>query len=253
MSDSIQYKTDFSQKQSHHEGHDACIVSRNTFIHNISHEIRTPMNAIMGFSQMLKSTSLDRQQKEYMDIIMDSGHKLLEIIRNLLELSNLELGKSELELSEVDLNFFFERIWYAHSPQISRKKLHSIIDIEEGITLGRIDEVKLERALNLIIANAIKFTQAGQIELIVKRLDNESTNLDIEISDTGCGIDPKRLRYIFDMFEQGDDRLSREYAGLGLGLTIAGKLVSLMDGEISISSELGKGTSIHLLIPFEVI
>lgn len=232
---------------------DDMAIAKRAFIANISHEVRTPMNAIMGFAQMLKNTKLDDVQHGYVDVIMDSGHKLLEIIRDLLELSSLETGEVVLNPMVCDLAFFFERIWADHSSKIRRKKLKAVIILPEDLPKIIIDEVRLEKVLSLILANAIKFTGQGQVQMAVSIHETtRGAKLCIDVCDTGCGIDAQRMKSIYDIFMQGDPGITRMHAGLGLGLSIASKIVELMKGEILASSELGKGSCFKLTIPVEL-
>ena len=244
-------KKSFTNKPPVPEKLDAATIAKNAFISNVSHEIRTPMNAIIGFAQMLKSTDLDPKQIDYVDVILDSGKKLLLIIGNLLDLSNLQMGKTNLLPIDCDLVNFADRIWGHFRPLIAAKNLKPVLEMDDSLPIVIVDEEKLERILNFILSNAIKFTSEGTITLKISLNDAQIGDeyLDIEVDDTGCGIEPERLKYIFDAFEQADNSVTRAYPGMGLGLGITSKMVELLGGEISASSSPGVGSSFHLKIP----
>lgn len=231
-----------------------CAEAKSAFISNVSHEIRTPMNAIMGFAQMLKSTELSSKQEDYVDVILESGNKLLAIISNLLDLSNLQIRKTSLHLVPCNLNLLTEGIWQHYRPLIVAKNLKPILEIENNLPIAKLDGEKLERVLSYILSNAIKFTAAGSVALRLKLISSSSQKpyLDIEVEDTGCGIEQSRLKLIFEVFEQADNSVTRAYPGMGLGLGISSMIVELLSGEISASSQPGKGSCFHLKIPVEI-
>lgn len=229
---------------------DAAAIAKNAFITNVSHEIRTPMNAIMGFAQMLKCTDLDPKQGDYVDVILDSGKKLLLLIGNLLDLSNLQMGKTNLLPVDCDPNALVSRVWGHYRPLIASKNLKPELVTEEDLPIVIVDEEKVERVLSFVLSNAIKFTTSGSVTLRMKLVDAfPYSYLDFEVEDTGCGIEEDRLKHIFEAFEQADNSITRAYQGLGLGLGISSKIVELLGGEISATSTLGSGSCFHLKIP----
>lgn len=240
-------------KESGRFDEDRILRAKKSFIANISHEIRTPMNAIMGFAQMLKKSELNKEQDEYVDVIIDSGTKLLSIIGSLLELSNLETGEATMNPRICDMYLFFSRLWKNCEVQIKRKELDPVLELPHELPKVIIDEEKLERVLDLLISNAIKFTGSGMVQL---RVEMESANgknqLMINVCDTGCGIEPQRMKTIYDLFEQADSGITRAHSGLGLGLSIVSKLVELMGGDILASSVVGTGTCFKLILPVEI-
>jgi len=233
---------------------DPVTIAKNAFISNISHEIRTPMNAIMGFAQMLKNTDLNPQQSDYLDVILDSGKKLLLLIGNLLDLSNLQMGRTNLYPVDCDLDKMIERVWSQYRPLIAEKNLKPILEIPPDLPIAIVDEEKLERVLCFILSNAIKFTTIGSVALRMELMDcsSEYPWLDIEVEDTGCGIEPERLKYIFQAFEQADNSITRTFPGLGLGLGLSSKIVELLGGEISATSTVDQGSCFHMKIPVEL-
>jgi signal transduction histidine kinase len=230
---------------------DAATIAKNAFITNVSHEIRTPMNAIMGFAQMLKNTEMDAKQADYVEVILDSGKKLLLLIGNLLDLSNLQMGKTDLHPVDCDPNALVDRIWRHYRPLIAGKNLKPVLQIDANLPIMIVDEEKVERVLSFVISNAIKFTNNGSVTLRVHlaKSGDDHPRLDIEVEDTGCGIEADRLKYIFDAFEQADNSMTRAYPGLGLGLGISSKIVALLGGQISAISTPGEGSCFHLQIP----
>ncbi len=233
---------------------DNCAKAKNAFISNISHEIRTPMNAIMGFAQMLQSTELNAKQADYVDVILESGNKLLTIIKNLLDLSNLQIRRMTLHPVDCSLNQLIEGIWQHHRPRIAAKNLNPVLEIENNLPIARLDREKLERVLNYILSNAIKFTESGSVFLRVKLLQTShgESCLDIEVEDTGCGIETDQLELVFEAFEQGDNSETRAYPGMGLGLRISSMLVELMGGEIGVCSRPSEGSCFHLTLPVDI-
>ncbi|MCD8480405.1 MAG: ATP-binding protein [Candidatus Cloacimonetes bacterium] len=228
-------------------------IAKNAIIANISHEIRTPMNAIMGFAQMLQSTSLDAKQADYVEVIMDSGKKLLILINNLLDLSNLQLGKTTLHPTEFDLDSTIKKVWNHFRPLIAAKNLKPVLECPEHLPIIRADSEKVERVLSFILSNALKFTLKGQICLRVK-LEQQSDSksmLSFEVEDTGCGIEKDKLEYIFDAFEQADNSVTRLYQGMGLGLSLSSKLVELLGGDIGATSTFGEGSCFFFNVPVD--
>lgn len=230
---------------------DPATIAKNAFITNISHEIRTPMNAIMGFAQMLRCTDLDTKQADYVDVILDSGKKLLLLIGNLLDLSNLQMGKTNLHPVDCDIGKLVDRVWGHYRPLIAEKNLKPDLQCDNSFPIVIVDEEKVERILSFVLSNAIKFTSMGSVTLRVtlNGRDTQHPQLDIEVEDTGCGIEADRLQYVFDAFEQADNSMTRAYPGLGLGLGISSKIVALLGGEISATSTPGTGSCFHLKIP----
>ncbi len=243
-----------SGKEKNSKHTDSCAEAKNAFISNVSHEIRTPMNAIMGFAQMLKSTELSSKQADYVDVILESGNKLLAIISNLLDLSNLQIRKASLHPVDCNLNQLVEGIWQRYRQLIVAKNLKPILEIEDNLPTARLDSEKLQRVLCYILSNALKFTASGSVTLKAKLIHAAETQpyFDIEVEDTGCGIEPSQLKFIFEAFEQADNSVTRAYPGMGLGLGISSMIVDLLGGEISASSQPGKGSCFHLKIPVDI-
>ena len=225
--------------------------AKSAFIANISHEIRTPMNAIMGFAQMLNSTPLNETQADYVNVILESGKKLLLIINNLLDLSNLQLGKSTLNLKACQPKELFDKLVRHFEPLVTEKNLKFITECPAEIPLVMLDCEKIERVISFIISNALKYTQIGfvSVKLSSKPLSPREELLCLVISDSGIGIAPDILPHVFDVFEQGDNSITRPFGGMGIGLGLSRQIVLLLGGRISVSSTLGEGSQFKVEIP----
>lgn len=231
---------------------DSANQAKSEFLANISHEIRTPMNAIIGFSDLLLRKVKDNEYLGYLNSIKYSSRSLLSLINDILDFSKIEAGKLKLEYEYFNLEQFAVEMESIFSLKVNEKGLqyHILLNTEAG-NLVFIDETRLRQILINLVSNAIKFTEKGSITLRisnlhkVSKLQNENTNgseLIIEVEDTGIGINPESIELIFASFTQQEGQSTKKYGGTGLGLTISQKLVHLMDGEISVTSELGKGS-----------
>lgn len=225
--------------------------AKSAFLANISHEIRTPMTAIMGFAQMLKYTHLDETQRDHVDVILESGAKLLSFINDLLELSNLELGKVEVKLLPCDPSQLLQQVWSEYLPRITEKDLIAELIFPQDLPEIETDPRMLHRVLDSILENAVKFTDHGSIsmECDIDSIPGEGEKLRICVSDTGIGIAQERVHSIFNLFEQADNSVTRRYGGIGMGLGISQRIVKIMGGRITVESEHKKGSSFHVCIP----
>lgn len=234
---------------------DTVAQAKSAFIANISHEIRTPMNAIMGFAQMLKSSPLNETQTDYVDVIIDSGKKLLLIISNLLDLSNLQLGKSSLNLKPCQPAKMADKLWQHFKPLISAKNLLPIFECDEQLPELMLDCEKVERVLSFIISNAVKYTERGFVafKFTHKKISDKELNLFIEVADSGIGIAEDKLPHIFDVFEQADNSITRAYNGMGIGLGLSRQIVLLLGGSIRVQSVPGEGSRFFVEIPAPLV
>lgn len=227
--------------------------AKTEFIANISHEIRTPMNAILGFSEILMNKAKDKTTKHYLDTIYSSGKTLLSLINDILDLSKIEAGKIEFINEPLDIKRIINDIQIMFSKSIEDKGLNFIVDIEEGIPIILLDEVRLRQILFNLIGNAIKFTDTGYICVKVGYLviddENAHANLEIRISDTGIGIPENEFENIFKEFTQRSGQDTKKYGGTGLGLTITRRLVEKMNGRINLTSTVNKGTEFIIYLP----
>lgn len=222
---------------------------KSQFLANMSHEIRTPMNSVIGFSDILAMTITDPKQLIYVDSIRSSGKNLLTLINDILDLSKIEAGKMVVDKGPTRLRNLFSEIRNIFSVQILEKNVRFTIQIQNEIPeLVFLSEIRLRQILFNLVGNAMKFTNNGEIRLIVsiERLPNESEfDLRFIVSDTGIGIRSNNVGHIFEAFYQESDNTGTN-KGTGLGLTITKRLIEAMNGTISVESEFGKGTVFHI-------
>lgn len=226
-------------------------VAKSTFIANMSHELRSPLNVILGFTQLMtKSTIINPEQRENIKIIARSGEHLLTLINQVLDLSKIEAGRTTLNETNFDLHRLLEELEDMFQLKANERHLQLIFEQNSDIPqYVRTDEVKLRQILINLLNNAIKFTQVGGVCLKVQRQkstdeseeDRSKIKLNFEVEDTGYGIAQDELESIFEAFVQSQTGKQAQ-EGTGLGLPIARKFVQLMGGEISIKSEVGRGT-----------
>jgi|WetSurMetagenome_2_1015567.scaffolds.fasta_scaffold04522_2 signal transduction histidine kinase/CheY-like chemotaxis protein len=233
--------------------------AKSEFLANMSHEIRTPMNAVLGYADLLSSVLEDKTEKEYIESIKSSGRGLMTLINDILDLAKIEAGKLELQYEFVNSDSFFSEFERVFSFRVAEKGLKLIQEISSVLPAAiYIDEARLRQILFNLIGNAIKFTEHGEIKLKVyaenaqivnhpRGRSEEFIDLIIEIEDTGIGISPEFQKEIFEPFTQAQGK--KQYGGTGLGLSITRRLVGLMNGAISLQSELNRGSTFIVKIP----
>jgi PAS domain S-box-containing protein len=228
--------------------------AKSEFLANMSHEIRTPMNAIIGMSEMMLSTKLSEKQNEYQQIIYHSAHSLLALINDILDFSKIEAGKLDIEYTHFHLRDLLEEVSDMFRDKSAQKKIELIIGVDPdvpGALTG--DPNRLRQVIVNLTGNAIKFTNDGEIIVrVVKIFERDDTvRLLFSIADTGIGIPVSSQAKLFDPFIQADGSTTRKFGGTGLGLTICKRLVRLMDGDISVESEPGKGSTFSFSATFK--
>ena len=206
----------------------------------------TPLNGVIGFSDLLLKTSLDATQSKYMTVLNKSAISLLDIVNDVLDFSKIESGKMELEIEKCDLYELGEQVVEALSLQAEHKQLKMILNISPKCPQSIwTDSVRLRQVLINLVGNSVKFTQDGEIELSIEPIfksGEDRVTLRVSVRDTGIGIDIRNQQKIFEAFTQADSSSTKKFGGTGLGVTISNKLLALMNSELRVQSEIGKGS-----------
>jgi signal transduction histidine kinase/DNA-binding response OmpR family regulator len=230
--------------------------AKSQFLANMSHELRTPMNAIIGYSEMLTEEAQDAGQEDFIpDLgkINAAGRHLLALINDILDLSKIEAGKMDLYLETFSVQDMVRDVAATMQPLVDKNANKLVIDIAPEIGSIRADLTKVRQGLFNLLSNASKFTQSGAIELRVCPEEVASRPwVAFHVKDSGIGMTPQQAGKVFEAFTQADASTTRKYGGTGLGLTITRKFCELMGGNISVQSELGKGTTFTIRLPAEV-
>jgi signal transduction histidine kinase len=231
---------------------------KSDFLATVSHELRTPLNSIIGFSDVLSGIdALDEKQKRYVGNIQRSGAMLLEMINDILDLAKMESGKMEVRLSEFRIGALVSAQCDMARPLAEKKNLELEHNISSGLPPLRQDQAKVQQILNNLLSNAIKFTpEGGRIAISADR--DDLGDLRLTVTDTGIGIRPEDQQLVFEKFRQAGgalpdgDAMTREYSGTGLGLSIVRELCRLLGGDVTLESELGKGSTFTVRLPWHL-
>ena len=227
--------------------------AKSDFLAKMSHELRTPLNSIIGFSEMLEDQTfgpLNEKQSRYVENVLNSGRQLLQLINDILDLSKVEAGRMELAVEQLDVARAVAEARSFMETQAAGKRHVLEVDVEEGLPTVFADEAKLRQILYNLLSNAIKFTpDGGRIRIRARRAD-AGEGIEIAVTDTGIGIKPEDQARVFAEFEQLDAAYVREQQGTGLGLALTRKLVEMHGGRIWVESEVGRGSTFHLVLPF---
>ncbi|MEI6686342.1 MAG: ATP-binding protein, partial [Planctomycetota bacterium] len=224
---------------------------KSDFLAKMSHELRTPLNSILGFSDLLINTqNFTEKHIRWAGNIRSSGEQLLSLINEILDLAKIEAGKMEVSITEFRFDDVSEGLLTMTRPLAEKKNIDLQSVIPEDIKNLRQDRVKLRQILANLLSNAVKFTPEGG--KVVLKVEQEGKNHIMTVSDTGVGIAPEEQELVFEKFRQAGNTLTREHDGTGLGLSIVRELTKLLGGEVSLQSELGKGSTFTVVIPIEL-
>ena len=230
---------------------DAANQAKSRFLANMSHEIRTPMNAVIGFSDLLADNNLTNEQRESVNAISASGHSMMNLINDILDFSKIEAGQLDIEMMDCWLGRLLNSLEFTLRAQAKEKSIDLKIVADDNVPAQiHSDPYRLQQCLLNLLNNAIKFTDEGHVHLKVSlHEDNGVHSIRFDIEDTGIGIPKDRQSAVFDVFTQADGSTTRKYGGTGLGLTVTKQLTKLLGGELSLTSEEGKGSVFSMVIP----
>jgi len=223
---------------------------KSQFLASMSHELRTPMNSILGLTELiLEKSEMNSKNKERLEVVLSSGRRLMTLINDILDLSKIEAGKMDIRYEDVLLDELIEEVAKSISPLANKKGItFNIIRDTNTQVIINTDRGKVIQVLMNLLGNAVKFTDHGSVTF---RIFTSDDKLSFEVIDTGIGITEENRRFIFEEFRQIDGSTTRKYGGTGLGLTISRKITELLDGNLSVNSQAGKGSTFSFTVPLK--
>lgn len=222
---------------------------KGEFLASVSHELRTPLNGIIGYAELIEDDGQASTRLEYAEIIKKSGHHLLWLVNSILDLAKVEAGRLQLELKAENLPLLVQDVLNGYLPMAREKQLNLQLDLKDAPASMVCDAARLTQVLNNLLHNALKFTAAGEVRVVLSR---QGFGVCFSVQDTGPGIEAKDLTLIFEKFRQVAAFENRHYQGAGLGLALSRQLVHLMGGELHVESVVGQGSRFYFILPLLV-
>ncbi len=229
---------------------EAASRAKSQFLANMSHELRTPLNGVLGMAELMADGTLDPAQRNMLGAIRESGAHLLSVVNDLLDLAKIESGKLLLDTAALNLRDLATRIDAMHRLSARRKEVELSVTLGPGTEhLRRGDAKRVLQVLHNLVGNAVKFTESGAVHVTIAEDVVDASRMVIQVSDTGIGMTNDQTARVFEEFTQGDESITRRFGGTGLGLPIVRRLVALMEGEITLVSTHGQGTTVTVILP----